>query len=85
MTKPELKRQLEERAKAEGRTTSNLSERLLQWAYEQLVVAGDSYTLLSWKASRDSNQVERQTAIERAAYEAAKPSREQKKTARKVS
>lgn len=50
MALPELKKALERQAKIEGRSTSNLSERLLAWAVEQIALAGDSNTLVSWEA-----------------------------------
>ena len=43
---PELKRALQEQARKEGRTTSNLAERLLIWSMKQLRNAGDSQTLM---------------------------------------
>lgn len=51
MAVPELKRALEQQAKIEGRSTSNLCERLLEWALQQLENAGDSQTLVKWKAA----------------------------------
>ena len=50
MALPELKRELQEQARSEGRTASNLSERLLAWAMKQIRRAGDSQTLLEWTA-----------------------------------
>ena len=50
MAPRELKRELQEQARCEGRTTSNLSERLLAWAMKQVRLAGDSQTLLDWSA-----------------------------------
>jgi hypothetical protein len=47
---PELKRALQEQARREGRTVSNLSERLLTWAMKQMERAGDSQTLVNWEA-----------------------------------
>jgi hypothetical protein len=50
MALPELKKALERQAKEEGRSASNLCERLLQWAFEQMVEAGDSNALMNWEA-----------------------------------
>jgi hypothetical protein len=50
MSLPELKRALQEQAQREGRTISNLSERLLTWAMRQLERAGDSQALVNWEA-----------------------------------
>jgi hypothetical protein len=47
---PELKQALQEQARREGRTVSNLSERLLIWAMRQMERAGDSQTLVGWEA-----------------------------------
>ena len=50
MGAPWLKRALQDHARREGRTTSNLTERLLIWSVRQLRVAGDSQTLVEWDA-----------------------------------
>jgi hypothetical protein len=50
MGRPGLKRALQEQAQREGRTTSNLAERLLLWSMKQLRMAGDSQTLVEWTA-----------------------------------
>lgn len=47
---PSLKHALQKHARREGRTTSNLAERLLVWAVRELQRAGDSQILLRWQA-----------------------------------
>ena len=53
---PWLKRALQEQARREGRTTSNLAERLLIWSIKQLRAAGDSQTLVEWEASPEGKK-----------------------------
>jgi hypothetical protein len=53
---PWLKRALQEQARREGRTTSNLAERLLIWSMRQLRGAGDSQTLVEWDARPGSKK-----------------------------
>lgn len=48
---PEIKEILERQAKHEGRTLSNLCDRLLSWSSKYLDEAGDSQALLTWEAS----------------------------------
>lgn len=50
MISPELKKALERQAAAEDKTTSRLCEVMLQWSFEQLRSAGDSFTLKKWEA-----------------------------------
>jgi hypothetical protein len=78
MGRPELKRSLERQAQAESRSTSNLAERLLVWAMEQLEAAGDSQKLLAWRAQPPAPDVKSQTEMERRVYEAGKPAKERK-------
>lgn len=53
---PGLKRALQDQARREGRTTSNLAERLLIWSMKQLRNAGDSQTLMEWEARADGKK-----------------------------
>jgi hypothetical protein len=53
---PWLKRALQNQARREGRTTSNLAERLLIWSMAQLRAAGDSQTLVEWDARPGSKK-----------------------------
>jgi hypothetical protein len=53
---PWLKRALQDQARREGRTTSNLAERLLIWSMRQLRAAGDSQTLAEWEARPGSRK-----------------------------
>ena len=46
---PEVKKALEKQAKFEGRTLSNLCDRLLSWSARCLVEAGDSQALMAWE------------------------------------
>lgn len=48
---PEVKAKLEEHAEMEGRTLSNLCDRLLAWSIKHLDQAGDSHTLMTWRCS----------------------------------
>ena len=48
---PDLKKAMLRQAKAEDKTLSKLGEVLLQWAFEQLQIAGDSMKLKKWEAS----------------------------------
>jgi hypothetical protein len=59
MAAPGLKESLERQAKSEGRTLSNLAERLLAWSYEQLVEAGDSNTLTNWEAAPRKGRIKK--------------------------
>ncbi len=45
---PSVKGLLEKHARVEGRTLSNLTDRLLSWSARWLEEAGDSQTLLGW-------------------------------------
>jgi len=53
---PGLKRALQEQARREGRTTSNLAERLLVWSMKQLRVVGDSQTLMACEVRREGKK-----------------------------
>lgn len=48
---PSAKELLEKHAKNEGRTLSNLCDRLLSWTAKWLEEAGDSQALMNWEAS----------------------------------
>ncbi|HVB35395.1 MAG TPA: hypothetical protein VNJ52_13625 [Patescibacteria group bacterium] len=47
---PDLKAALERQAAREDKTLSKLCEVLLSWAYQQLQIAGNSFSLKSWEA-----------------------------------
>ncbi len=51
---PTTKELLEKHAKAEDRTLSSLTDRVLKWTCKWLEKAGDSQTLMSWEASGPS-------------------------------
>lgn len=52
---PDLKRALQRQATREDKTLSKLGEVLLQWAFEQLQMAGDSFALKKWEARPGSH------------------------------
>lgn len=47
---PAVKGQLEKKAKREGRSLSNMCNRLLEWSAAWLERAGDSHELETWRA-----------------------------------
>ncbi len=69
--RPELRRSLENQARAEHRAPSNLAELLLEWAFAQLELAGNSLVLKTWRAQpSDQATAERQARIARGVFEA---------------
>ncbi len=74
--KPELRRALEQQARAEGRSPANLAELLLEWSFAQLEAAGNSLELKSWKAQPSGESTaERQARTARRVFEAETRSR----------
>lgn len=51
MARPELKAKLQRQAAVEGRTVSQLAERLLGWAMDRLAEVGDSQNLVARKST----------------------------------
>jgi hypothetical protein len=68
MGAPALKDAIERQADIEGRSVSNLCERLLKWAMGQLEVAGgDSHKLITQTVTMPADPA-KQTEIERRVY-----------------
>jgi hypothetical protein len=59
--RPNLKAELERRARVEKRSLGNLAEVLLDWSAEQLHAAGDTVSLLRAPGIRRSKRVSQET------------------------
>ena len=70
LVSPKVKALIEDYANREDRRPGNLGGMLLEWASDQLKVAGDSLTLKRWKAVPASKIIELQTQNAAEVYDA---------------
>lgn len=82
---PDLKRALQRQAVKEDKTLSKLGEVLLQWAFKQLQVAGDSLELKQWEAQPvNKDQLAQSLDTDRKVFEGHESKSKPKSTTKKV-